>query len=205
VPLLFDRVARQDGVEHPVTEYCLACGMAPCERRNIEIMKFYVLLTAISVLAPTPAQTQRVVAISHRGEHLERPENTLPAFKEAIRVEADFIEVDVQTTKDGKLVLSHDGTVDRCTNGTGKVSDMTFDQVEALDAGIKKGPQFAGTKVPTLDEVLDLARGKIGVYVDIRNASAQDLVSHINGHCSASSAIGWRKRTTLEVAMSVFF
>jgi glycerophosphoryl diester phosphodiesterase len=179
--------------------------MAPCERRNIEIMKFYVLLTAISVLAPATAQTQRVVAISHRGEHLERPENTLPAFKEAIRVEADFIEVDVQTTKDGKLVLSHDGTVDRCTNGTGKVSDMTFDQVEALDAGIKKGPQFAGTKVPTLDEVLDLARGKIGVYVDIKNASAQDLVSHINGYCSASSVIGWRKRTMLEVAMRVFF
>lgn len=145
-------------------------------------MKIHVLFAAISLLTPAAAQTQRVVAISHRGEHLERPENTLPAFKEAIRVEADFIEVDVQTTKDGKLVLSHDGTVDRCTNGTGKVSEMTFEQVEALDAGIKKGPQFAGTKIPTFDEVLDLARGKIGVYVDIKNAIAPDLASHIDGH-----------------------
>ncbi len=128
------------------------------------------------------AQTRPIVAISHRGEHLERPENTIPAFQEAIRVGADFIEVDVQTTSDGKLVLSHDATVDRCTNGHGKVSEMTFEQVEALDAGIKKGPQFAGTKVATFDEVLELARGKIGIYVDVKNASAKDLVSHIDGH-----------------------
>jgi glycerophosphoryl diester phosphodiesterase len=139
-------------------------------------------LSLIILIAPAAAQTRRVVAISHRGEHIERPENTIPAFKEAIRVGADFIEVDVQTTSDGKLVLSHDATLDRCTTGTGRVSDMTFEQVEALDAGIKKGPQFAGTKVPTFDEVLDLAHGKIGIYVDIKNATAQELVSHIDGH-----------------------
>src|SRR5215469_9604115 len=145
-------------------------------------MKVLVLLTAISLLTPAAAQTQRVVAISHRGEHLERPENTLPAFKEAIRVGADFIEVDVQTTKDGKLVLSHDITVDRCTNGVGRISDMTFEQVETLDAGVKRGADFAGVKIPTFAEVLDLARGKIGIYVDIKNASAHDLVDHIDGH-----------------------
>jgi glycerophosphoryl diester phosphodiesterase len=128
------------------------------------------------------AQPRKVVAISHRGEHLERPENTIPAFREAIRVGADFFELDVQTTADGKLVLSHDATVDRCTNGTGRVSEMSFEQVEALDAGIKKGAAYAGTKIPTFDEALDLARGKIGVYVDVKNASAQDLVSHIDGH-----------------------
>jgi glycerophosphoryl diester phosphodiesterase len=136
------------------------------------------LLTAGSVTG----QARHVVAISHRGEHLHHPENTIPAFEEAIRVGADFIEVDVQTTSDGKLVLSHDGTVDRCTNGHGKVSDMTFDQVEALDAGIKSGAEFAGTRMPTFDQALDLARGKIGVYVDLKNASARDLVAHIDGH-----------------------
>ena len=127
-------------------------------------------------------QTRHVVAISHRGEHLHHPENTVPAFEEAIRVGADFIEVDVQTTADGKLVLSHDGTVNRCTNGEGKVSEMTLEQIEALDAGIKAGREFAGTRVPTFDQVLDLARGKIGIYVDVKNASAQDLVNHIDGH-----------------------
>lgn len=131
---------------------------------------------------PMAAQTRKVVAISHRGEHLERPENTTPAFQEAIRVGADYFELDVQTTADGKLVLSHDATVDRCTNGTGRVSEMTFEQVEALDAGTKKGPAYAGLKIPTFDEALDLAHGKIGVYVDVKNASAQDLVAHIEGH-----------------------
>ena len=95
---------------------------------------------------------------------------------------ADFIEVDVRTTADGKLVLSHDGKVDRRTNGQGDVSKMTFDEIRALDAGIKSGPQFAGTKVPTFDEALDLARGKIGIYVDVKQASAKDLVTHIGEH-----------------------
>jgi glycerophosphoryl diester phosphodiesterase len=144
--------------------------------------------TLVLILAASlPAQT--VVAISHRGEHLERPENTIPAFQEAIRVGADFFEADVRTTADGKLVLSHDATVDRCTNGTGNVAAMTFDQIEALDAGIKKGSQYAGTKIPTFDEALDLARGKIGVYVDIKNATPQDLVSHIEGHGMADHVV----------------
>jgi glycerophosphoryl diester phosphodiesterase len=144
-------------------------------------MKHLALLTLILHL-PGAAQTHRVVAISHRGEHLQRPENTMPAFEEAIRVGADFIEVDVQTTADGKLVLSHDATVDRCTNGKGRVGEMTFEQVETLDAGIKKGPEYAGTKIPTFDQALDLARGKIGIYVDVKNATAEDLVTHIDGH-----------------------
>ena len=123
-----------------------------------------------------------MAAIAHRGEHLVRPENTIPAFAEAIRVGADFIEVDVQTTADGHMVLSHDASVDRCTDGKGRIAGMTFEQVEALDAGIKKGLEFRGTRIPTFDQVLHLARGKIGVYVDVKNASAGDLVSHIDGH-----------------------
>jgi glycerophosphoryl diester phosphodiesterase len=149
------------------------------EEPNLTTRLFFIILITAACAS---AQTRHVVAISHRGEHLQHPENTMPAFEEAIRVGADFIEVDVQTTSDGKLVLSHDGTVDRCTNGHGKVSEMTFDQVEALDAGVKMGPQFAGTRIPAFDQALDLARGKIGVYVDVKNASAADLVNHIDGH-----------------------
>jgi glycerophosphoryl diester phosphodiesterase len=137
---------------------------------------------ALLLLASVSRAQRQVVAISHRGEHLIRPENTIPALEEAIRVGADFIEVDVQTTSDGALVLSHDNTVDRCTNGKGEISKMTFAQVEELDAGVKRGSQFAGVKVPTFDQALDLARGKIGIYVDVKNASAQDLATHIASH-----------------------
>src|SRR6266568_4664962 len=140
------------------------------------------LLLLFCLLTPAAGETRRVVAISHRGEHLHHPENTLPAFEEAIRLGTDFIEVDVRTTADGKLVLSHDGKVDRRTNGQGDVAKMSFDEIRKLDAGIKSGPQFAGTKVPTFDEALDLARGKIGIYVDVKQASAKDLVTHIDGH-----------------------
>jgi glycerophosphoryl diester phosphodiesterase len=122
------------------------------------------------------------MAISHRGEHLHHPENTLPAYQEAIDDGADFFEVDVQTTSDGKLVLMHDSTVDRTTAATGPIRNMTFDQVRALDAGAKFGPQFVGTKVPTFDEALDLAHGKIGVYVDTKNADPQQLVDTIVRH-----------------------
>ena len=143
------------------------------------VLSLWLLLLLPAVVQ---AQSRQVVVISHRGEHLHHPENTLPAYQAAIDAGADYFEVDVRTTSDGKLVLSHDGSVSRRTNGKGDVGKMTFDEVRALDAGIKSGPQFAGTKIPTFDEALDLARGKIGIYVDVKSASAKDLVTHIEEH-----------------------
>jgi glycerophosphoryl diester phosphodiesterase len=153
-----------------------------------------LICTLLLLLPALPAQTRHVVAIAHRGEHLHHPENTMPAFQEAVRLGADYIEVDVRTTSDGKLVLSHDGTVDRCTNGHGEVAKMTFDEIRALDAGVKFAPEFAGTKVPTFDEVLDFARGKISIYVDVKSLKPQDLVDHLVEHGMADNVViysGW--------------
>ena len=119
----------------------------------------------------------QIVVVSHRGEHLAHPENTLPAFEAAIEAGADFFELDVRTTSDGRLVLMHDGTVNRTTGGTGKVRELTFDQIRALDAGAKFDAKFTGTKVPTFEEGLNLAHGKIGVYVDCKELSPADLVA----------------------------
>jgi len=119
----------------------------------------------------------QIAVISHRGEHLAHPENTLPAFQTAIDSGADFFELDVRTTSDGRLVLMHDRTVDRMTNGSGPVRQMTFEQIRALDAGAKFGSQFAGTTVPTFEEALNLAHGKIGVYVDCKDIAPADLVA----------------------------
>src|SRR6266404_6792659 len=96
-------------------------------------------LVAIFLFLVTAAQAQesRVVAISHRGEHLHHPENTMPAYRAAVEAGADLIETDVRTTSDGKLVIMHDGSVDRRTNGHGDVANMTFDEIRKLDAGIK--------------------------------------------------------------------
>jgi glycerophosphoryl diester phosphodiesterase len=121
---------------------------------------------ACSALAQT-----RIAVIAHRGEHLHHPENTLPAYQAAIDAGADFIEVDVRTTSDGTLVMMHDATVDSQTNGKGAVKDMTFAQIRALDVH--------GSKVPTFDEVLELARDKIGVYVDSKQVSAADMIAAV--------------------------
>ena len=127
-------------------------------------------------------QTRQVVVIAHRGEHLEHPESTLPAYQAAIGLGVDFIEVDVRTTADGHLVVMHDGTVDSRTDGKGAIAKMTLKQIRALDAGVKFSPQFAGAKVPTFDEVLALVRGRIGIYVDAKAVSAADLVAALDRH-----------------------
>jgi glycerophosphoryl diester phosphodiesterase len=138
---------------------------------------------AFAQTAWTPKEDGKTIkVISHRGEHLHHPENTMPAFQAAIDAGADYFELDVRTTSDGKLVLMHDGTLDRTTNGTGDVYKHTFDEIRALDAGSKFSPSFAGTKVPTLDEAFDLAHGKINVYVDTKYADPQQLVDTIVRH-----------------------
>jgi glycerophosphoryl diester phosphodiesterase len=97
---------------------------------------------------PKPANPQ---VIAHRGGRALAPENTLKAFQNAIALGVDWLELDVQRTQDGALVVIHDDTVDRTTNGTGAVRDLTLDQIRALDAG-------EGEKVPTFEEVLQLAK-----------------------------------------------
>ena len=145
------------------------------------------------------AQSRHIVAISHRGEHLHHPENTMPAFEEAVRVGADYVEVDVRTTLDGKLVLMHDAQANRTTNGTGKIAKMTYQEVQALDAGVKMGAQFAGTRVPTFDEVLDFARGKIKIYVDVKQVSAKELVEHIVSHGMTENVVIYSGQISKEI------
>lgn len=143
---------------------------------------------ALFTIAVTCCAADRVVVIAHRGEHLQHTENTLPAFQAAIELGADYIEVDVRTTKDGKLVLMHDGRVDRTTNGTGEVSAMTFDDIRALEVR-------GGGKVPTFDEALDLAAGRIGVYVDCKQIAPADLVSALERHNMLERSViygGWQ-------------
>ena len=97
------------------------------------------------------------VLLAHRGVVRHAPENTLPAFAVAIELGVS-IELDVYQTRDGQLAVIHDNTVDRTTNGTGDVTQMTMAEVRRLDAGSWFHPSFSGLQVPTLDEVLELVR-----------------------------------------------
>ena len=91
---------------------------------------------------------------AHRGAMDTHPENTLPALMEAAELGAQMIEFDIQLTKDSVMVIMHDDNVDRTTNGTGNVSNLTYNYLRSLDAGIKKSEKFKGTLIPTFEEVL---------------------------------------------------
>ncbi|GLY04751.1 glycerophosphodiester phosphodiesterase family protein [Actinoplanes sp. NBRC 101535] len=94
--------------------------------------------------------------VAHRGYSAVAPENTLPAFAAAVRAGATFVEFDVRVTADGVPVVIHDRTVDRTTSGHGRVWELRHDEIAGLDAGSWFGPEFAGLRVPTLAETLDL-------------------------------------------------
>src|SRR5205814_5101727 len=96
----------------------------------------------------------RCLVIAHRGASGTHPENTLAAFRRAVELGADMIELDVQLTRDGEVVVFHDATLERTTDGAGAVSDRTLAEIRRLDAGAWFGPAFRGTRVPTLAEVL---------------------------------------------------
>ncbi|WP_207534183.1 glycerophosphodiester phosphodiesterase [Desertivirga arenae] len=122
--------------------------------KNFLILLLLASFTCIE--AQTSIQLPQKGLCAHRGAMDTHPENTLPAFKEAIRLGAQMIEFDVQLSKDGKLVIMHDDSIDRTTNGSGLIAEMNYSDIRKLDAGIKKSEAFKGTKVPSFEETLAL-------------------------------------------------
>jgi glycerophosphoryl diester phosphodiesterase len=124
-----------------------------------------VVLAAILILGAAPGQVYATDVFGalrtpgdgafiagHRGDRSAAPENTMPAFELAFASEMDFVETDVQLTSDGVPVLFHDVTLERTTNGRGKVAEKTSAQINKLDAGRWYSAEYAGTRIPTLDE-----------------------------------------------------
>lgn len=95
---------------------------------------------------------------AHRGWRTKYPENTMEAIKAAVELGVDQIETDIRVTKDGELVLMHDATVDRTTDGTGKVIDYTLAELKQLDAGIHKGLEYKGCRIPTFVEFMEYVK-----------------------------------------------
>jgi glycerophosphoryl diester phosphodiesterase len=118
----------------------------------------------------------QIYVIAHRGDHVHHAENSIAAIESAEGIGADFAELDVRTTKDGKLVLMHDKTVDRTTDGHGEVKDMTQDQITHLTF------KDYGGNVPTFDQALDAAKGKIQIYLDWKDASPEAIYKILSAH-----------------------
>ncbi|MFC5604359.1 glycerophosphodiester phosphodiesterase family protein [Sporosarcina koreensis] len=134
---------------------------------------------SIEALGKYPENTivKRPIVAAHRGVPSLAPENTMAGYRLAYELGADQIETDLQLTKDGHLIIMHDLTVNRTTNGTGAVSDLTFDEIRQLDAGIKYSEEFAGEKVPTFKEFLQEFKGKdVILLVELKGVGIEEQV-----------------------------
>src|SRR5512141_3171096 len=117
----------------------------------------------------------RPLSVAHRGHSIEYPENTLEAYRKAIELGIEMIECDVNITHDGKLVMMHDATLDRTTNGEGRVSTATWDDIQQLDAGGKFKPEFSGVRIPSTEETLLLYKeaGILSCF-EVKGANADE-------------------------------
>ncbi|MCZ2260812.1 glycerophosphodiester phosphodiesterase family protein [Sporosarcina sp. G11-34] len=131
---------------------------------------------------PENTLVQRPIVAAHRGVPSLTPENTMVSFELAYDLGADLIEIDLQQTKDNQLVVIHDATVNRTTNGTGKVSDFTLDEIRQLDAGIKFSEEFAGEKIPTLTEFLQAFKDRdVILLIEMKaNGIEQQVIDEID-------------------------
>lgn len=111
----------------------------------------------------------RPILLAHRGDLAHAPENTLPSFSQAIQKGADGVELDAKLTVDGHVIVIHDETVDRTTNGKGKVASFTLESIRTLDAGSWFDAKFAGTKVPLLEEVFETVGKNKLINIELTN------------------------------------
>lgn len=117
-----------------------------------------------------PSKSPQIIA--HRGDSGLAPENTWPAIERAIEIGVDMVEVDVRMTKDGVPVLLHFERLEHTTTGSGLLADHTWEEIQRLDAGGWKGTEFAGERVPSLEDVLDLTRGRVPLNLDFHSVDA---------------------------------
>jgi glycerophosphoryl diester phosphodiesterase len=147
----------------------------------IKILRFAAFLACVAAsllvvacaaaLPNTKAAETPAFVAAHRGYSLAAPENTLPAFEAAYRAGADAIEFDMQVTRDNHVVIMHDRSVNRTTNGKGKIADLRLAQIKKLDAGFRFWPKFKGTKVPTLDGLLHFVKthAPLDMFAEIKH------------------------------------
>lgn len=164
-----------------------------------------VVLLTLSVQAQNapgitkPPNNSALYVVAHRGAHQGIPENSLAAYQKAIDLGCDFVEIDLRTTQDGHLISIHNSTVDAyCEGFSGTVKDMTLAEIRALDIGLRVGPEWKGTQVPTFDEILELCQGKIGTYLDLKDASVADALARIQAYDMESDVIWYANRKHLE-------
>ena len=118
--------------------------------------------------------------IAHRGAHRGIPENTLAAYRKAIELGCDFVEIDIRRTKDGHFVSVHNAKIDKYVPGVhGRVGDFTLAWLKGMDIGSRVGAQWKDERIPTLEEILELCKGKTGIYLDLKEPYVKEIAAII--------------------------
>jgi glycerophosphoryl diester phosphodiesterase len=152
---------------------------------KITIVLFIFFMNASNVNAQMnsikslPTSAHKIMVIAHRGDHTIAPENSILSIQNAIQDGADYVELDIRTTLDGRLVLMHDATVDRMTNGKGKINELSFDQIRQLKLYNKNVSNSDTLQVPSFEEALLACKDKINIYLDFKNANVQPVYEAI--------------------------
>lgn len=145
-----------------------------------------------SKLAPLPRVHHKFVVVAHRGDHVELPENSVAAIEKAAKDGADYAEIDLRTTNDGRIVLMHDGTVDRMTASKGKVESFSFAELTAMSLRATKNPRpFTDNKVPSFEEILKAAHGKINLYLDIKAVTPEQVGPYLDKYKMRRNVIAY--------------
>lgn len=146
-----------------------------------------------------------VKVTAHRGAKQFAPENTLAAYREAVELGVDYIEIDVRVTRDGRLVSIHDSKLDRTTNGTGPVNAISFAELRKLSAGAWFGNEYKDEKVPTIEEICILLNRmhksnhkEVNLYVDCKDIDAAKLVDALRAHGKLDGAVFYGSPDVLE-------
>jgi glycerophosphoryl diester phosphodiesterase/acetyl esterase/lipase len=142
----------------------------------VAFFSFFVQLVFAQITAPLPISKNGFVVIAHRGSHLLKPENSIAAFEAAIKEGADYVEMDLRTSKDRHLVLSHNETIDAKTNGKGRVQDLTW---EELNKVLLVNTENKIYHLPDFKEALNACKGKINIYLDFKDADVEETYRQI--------------------------
>ncbi|SMG36889.1 glycerophosphodiester phosphodiesterase family protein [Arenibacter troitsensis] len=145
----------------------------PIWTKTIFILLIFLSLSSLaqetkldSILDDYHNNPEQILVAAHRATNPNYPENSLAAIAESIRIGVDIVEIDIRKSKDGQLVIMHDKTIDRTTNGAGKVDDFTL--AELKEFRLKLGNDITNEQIPTFEEVLQLTKGKMLLDVDFK-------------------------------------
>ena len=142
--------------------------------------------------------------IAHRGVHNNIPENTLAAYQKAIDLGCDFVEIDIRKSKDGKFVSVHNETVDAYVEGVkGKVSSFTLAELKQMNIGKRVGPEWENERIPTFEEILQLCKGQIGIYLDLKEPDVKAQIELIKSYGMERDVIWYIPASYMKVIRAV--